>query len=108
MQDVSVQEFTLLDTLALRLSPQVCYIWYSRPWCKSAVECAVFCMLYVYVWKAMEICTHGDVVYTQAEEHSIQAQQCGQGQALQQSSGVEDVVGKHICMSAPLIMPCKR
>ena len=56
----------------------------------------------------MESCTHGGLVYTQAEEHSVQAQQCGQGQALQQSSGADNVIGKHICRSAPCIMPCKR
>ncbi|KAL0047584.1 hypothetical protein WJX82_007018 [Trebouxia sp. C0006] len=28
-----------------------------------------------------------------AEEHSVQAQQCGQGQALQQSSGADNVIG---------------
>ena len=38
----------------------------------------------------------------------MQAQQRGQGQALQQSSGVEDVIGKHVCMSASCIMPHKR
>jgi len=38
----------------------------------------------------------------------VQAQHCGQGQALQQSSGVEDVIGKHVCMSASCIMPHKR
>ena len=49
----------------------------------------------------MVSCSHGGLVVTQAEEYSVQAQQCGQGRALQQSTGVEDIIGEHVCLSPP-------